>query len=877
LLKVLHYPFAKQKINYIRANVRSINTGKYLPAWYCPSIYFYDMPSLPILDYRQEILDILRSGKSLVIRAPTGSGKSTQVPQMLLDSGLYGAGRILILQPRRLAARMLAARVAEERGTELGREIGFQTRFETMASPATRACFITEGILPRMMLTDKDLRGVSAVIFDEFHERSLATDIGLALVTELRRRRRPDLALIVMSATIDTGTCADYLGDAGVVETSGRTFPVDIRYFPSQPTTPVWDHAAAAARSLVAEKAPGDMVVFMPGVYEIRRTAEAIAASVRPATVLPLYGDLPANRQHQVMEPASVRKVIVATNIAETSLTIPGVRHVIDSGLARVNRYDSSRGFNTLFVEPISADSADQRAGRAGRQDKGICIRLWSASSQSGRARTATPEVLRVDLAETLLTLNMLGFRRPQDFPWFERPADAALNAAQELLVLLGAFDGAGNLTDAGRRMAAFPMHPRLSRLLCEAGTRHAVRLATFAAALLSERSALAGKPQYPEKAQVHEISSDFYGQYCLLEKIRESNFDPAVCLRYAVNAGAARAILRTQALYLSHCRRAGFPARDGPDAPAGLAESLLLAYPDHCAVRKDKGTLLCTLRNGRHGELAKESLARSEDLLIAADIREIKDRNHGLRTILSLATGIRREWLDRHFRDSFRTETSLEWNHAGQAVESRVRTLCLGVVLEEKTAAGDLDLSRASAMLAEAIVDKQLLLSGWDQAANEWIGRVRWVAEQFPDKGLPGFTDEDRRLVVHSLCEGEYRYGRVRDKPVLPILFELVSQEQRRFVDAMAPQVLMLPSGRKLRIVYEPGGPPRGRARIQDLYGMNSTPRVAQNRVAVRIEVLAPNNRPVQITDDLSRFWSVHYPDIKKALSRRYPRHEWR
>jgi ATP-dependent helicase HrpB len=832
-------------------------------------------PMLSVLEHRLEIINAVKRDKCLIIRAPTGSGKSTQVPQVLLDSGLF-SGRILVLQPRRLAARMLAMRVAQERNSEVGNEIGFQTRFETMMSRETRVCFITEGILPRMMLTDKGLDGVSAVIFDEFHERSLSTDIGLALIRDLRR---PGLALIVMSATIDTAPLAEYLGGAVVIESSGRTFPIDIRYASSPAKTPVWDSAAGAARALIATGAQGDIVVFMPGVYEIRRTVEAVSAAIRsePVTVLPLYGDLPADRQRSVMEPsAAKRKIVVATNIAETSLTIPGVRHVIDSGVARVNRYDPGRGFNTLYTEPISIDSADQRAGRAGREAAGICIRLWSESSQSGRARSLTPEVLRVDLAETLLSLRLLGYLRPQEFPWFERPGEVALNAAHELLVLLGACDAGGHLTDAGKEMSMFPMHPRLARLLCEAGKRKAVRLATFTAALLSERSFLAGKPEYPEQALVHEISSDFYGQYCLLEKISASGFDPAVCMRYSVNAGAARNVLRTQALFMQHCRRFGMHTHDASTAPFGLAESLLLAYPDHLGIRKDKGTLICTLRNGRHGELAKDSLARSEDLVIAADIRETKDRHHDLKTVLSLATGIRREWIERHFSEACRTESIMEWNPANLAVENRVRTLCLEVVLEEKSTA-DIDIAAASGMLAETILEKSLTLSGWDQAANEWIGRVAWVAEKFPDQGLPRFTDEDRKLVVHSLCEGEFRYARVKDKPVLPFLHELVSAQQLRFVDAMAPQAMVLPSGRRLRIAYVPGAQPRGRARIQDLYGMNSTPRVAQNRVPVLIEVLAPNNRPVQITDDLSRFWKVHYPDIRKTLSRRYPRHEWR
>ncbi len=347
------------------------------------------MVHLPIHECKSDILTAFRNGNSLVVRAPTGSGKSTQVPQMLLDSGLCD-GTILVLQPRRLAARMLAARVAEERGTELGAVVGFQTRFETLVSPNTRVRFITEGILPRMLLSNRDLRGVSAVVFDEFHERSLATDIGLALVRELQVSLRPDLRIVVMSATMDAGPVASYLSGAPVVESAGRAHPVDIRYSSFMPSAalPVWDMAAAACAGLIKSGADGDMLIFMPGAYEIRRTVDAVAQRVHSESVvvLPLYGDLPAERQRRVMEKSGQRKIIVATNIAETSLTIPGVRHVVDSGLARINRFDSGRGFNTLFTEPTSVESADQRAGRAGREAPGICVRLWTSAYQAGLA-----------------------------------------------------------------------------------------------------------------------------------------------------------------------------------------------------------------------------------------------------------------------------------------------------------------------------------------------------------------------------------------------------------------------------------------------------------------------------------------------------------
>jgi ATP-dependent helicase HrpB len=833
--------------------------------------------ALPINELRSEITSALASGNRLIIRAPTGSGKSTQVPQFILDDNTL-KGRILILQPRRLAARMLAARVAEERGCVLGEEIGFQTRFESAVSEKTRACFITEGILPRMLLNIADIPTVSTIIFDEFHERSLTSDVGLALAADLQRTRRPDLRIVVMSATIDVGPLKTYLDPAAIITSEGRVFPIDIRYSPAIPSVAVWNHAAQAAAGLVSEGKKGDILIFMPGVYEIRRTVESVENAVRgePVTVLPLYGDLPGERQNRVMDSIERRKIIVATNIAETSLTIPGMRHVIDSGLARVNRFDSARGFNTLFTESISRDSADHRAGRAGREAAGICVRLWSISRQAALAARTTPEILRVDLAEIALAVRRIGYDSLENFPWFERPAPAAIALANETLEFLGATDASGALTPLANEMSGFPMHPRLSRLLIEAGKRKCAHLAAFCAAIVSERSALAGKPDFPEEAYQQDIASDFFGQYCLLKKIEAGGFDPMQCARYAVNASAAKNILRMQALFLEHCRRAGMHTRDDQNAPTELARCLLLAFPDHLAVRKDKGTLMCALREGRKGMLDEKSMARSARMVVAADIREIKDKRGDIKTVLSLATEIKEEWLQEHFKDSWTKTSNFEWNPSAMAVENRMRVSCLGVVLEEKAQHSAVS-EEASTLLAETIIAKQLVLPLWDQSVGDFIGKVQWVSGQFQNEKLPEFNDGDRRLIVHELCEGEYRYNAVCEKPVLPVVQSLLDARQRRFVEDMAPHYIELPSGRKLRIFYDPKDGPRARARIQDLYGMQSTPRVAGGRAAVLIEALAPNNRPVQITLDLANFWAVHYPKLKTSLARRYPRHEWR
>ena len=324
------------------------------------------------------------------------------------------------------------------------------------------------------------------------------------------------------------------------------------------------------------------------------------------------------------------------------------------------------------------------------------------------------------------------------------------------------------------------------------------------------------------------------------------------------------------------HCRKKGLHTHDGLDAPSALAESLLLAYPDHLCVRRDKGTLVCRLRNGRHAELAPSSLARSAQLLIAAEIRETKDRNLQLKTVLSLATEIRKEWLERHFADKWEFESGVEWNPVSQWVEFRQRSWCLDVLIEE-TSNLEVDSEKAEALLADIIIQKHMPLPGWGERENEFVNRVRWAAGQFPSQRLPSFSDEDRALVIHAMCDGERRYDNVKEKPALPFLQELLSAQQRRFVASTAPEAVELPNGRKMKIVYETGKQPRGRTRIQDLYGMRQTPRVGDNRVPVLVEILAPSNRPVQTTDDLESFWKIHYPELKKTLSRRYPKHEWR
>lgn len=854
---------------------------------------------LPIAQIRTTLMQTLARENRVIITAPTGTGKSTQVPQYLLDDGGL-AGRILILQPRRLAARMLATRVAEERATPLGGEIGFITRFESRVSQDTRACYVTEGVLPRMLLDDPRLSTVAAVVFDEFHERSLTCDLCLAMLYDLQRRVRPDLKLLVMSATLETQSLKTFLGEAPLLTAAARLFPVTCRYLAAPPRKPIWETAADALRQLAEGEPAGDVLLFMPGAYEIRRTLESCRALCRGLDLqfLALHGDLPAEQQRAVMQETGQRRVIVTTNIAETSLTVPGVRHVIDSGLARVSRHDPGRGFNTLFVEPISRHAAEQRAGRAGRVAPGVCVRLWTQLEQNHRHVQTEPEVRRVDLAEAVLQLRCLGYEQPLAFPWYEPPPQAALAAAEKLLRDIGALAVAGTcLTPLGRRISTFPGHPRIGRFLLAAAERHCLREAVSAAALLTERPILLGTAALDDRwqdgvrralattrhaawvtgAAVETAPvSDFLP---LLEGLRLAaalHFDSSACARHGLSGSAAAQVCRTEAFFLQFCRRQHWPVNHTPGQPADLIQSLLLAYPDHLARRRDQGTLLCDLRDGRRGELVRASAARRAPFILPCEIRETGGGRQGVRILLSLVSEVREDWLLDLFPDSWREEEDLSWNETRKAVEARQRTYCLGLLLDEHLT-HEVPAEKATPILAAQILSGRLKLANWNEDVEAWIQRVRWVAEQFPERQFAPYDEADTEAVVRQLCAGHSRFSAVADLPVLPLVKARLSGADQHFVESMAPDHVPLPSGRRLRLRYKPGHPPRGNARLQELYGLRDTPTVAGGRARVLLEILAPNMRPVQITDDLAGFWVNRYPAVKKELCRRYPKHEWR
>ncbi len=842
--------------------------------------------SLPIMELREPLLSALARQRRLILTAPTGSGKSTQVPQMLLDGGLLGAGQVVILQPRRLPARMLAAWVAKDRGVKLGEEVGYQIRLDDVTSRATRIRYVTEGILLRQMLSDETLRGVSAIIFDEFHERHLYGDITLARALQIQETARPDLIIAVMSATLDVGPLRKYLEPCELLSSQGRTFPVEIDYLPKPVGDwPIWEAAVKELERLVAEH-DGDALVFMPGGYEISRTVQTAQDALGSQfIVLPLHGDLPTNDQDAAVAQYDRRKVVVSTNVAETSLTIDGVRIVIDSGLARIPRYDPYRGINTLLVEKISRASADQRAGRAGRTAPGVCLRLWTKHEHEQRPAQELSEVERLDLSEVVLTLKASGVSDVHTFRWLESPSRQSLERAELLLKDLGALENRGSaITELGRRMLAFPLHPRYSRMLLAAQEYGCVRQVALIAALTQGRDLLVRR----QGRQVEDARDDLFGGetqsdfFVLMRAWRyadRNGYNLDRCRRLGIHAQSARQVgpLFEQFLNIAKCE--GLDVSEKRAATDAIQRCILLGFSDHVGRRLDAGTLRCELVHGRRGVLARESVVQNSPLLVVTEVHEIQSgtgKDKELNVLLTMATAIQKEWLRELFPGDFTEAQAVVYDTTQRRVFAERRTQFRDLVLEAGRVE-DVPLDDAARILAGEVLAGRCVLKNWDEAVEQWILRVNWLHEWMPELEIPAVGDDDRKALVEQICHGATSYKEIKDKPVWPVMKAWLSGQQQAWVEEYAPERIELPGGRKAKVTYTMDGPPTLAARVQDLYGVKQGLWIAQRRVPVRIEVLAPNQRPVQVTDNLATFWRETYPKLKLELQRKYPKHEWR
>lgn len=837
---------------------------------------------LPIFELESAIARTLRENNRLVLQAPTGSGKSTQVPQMLLDHQLAGAGEIIVLQPRRLATRMLAGRVAQERRVRLGDEVGYTIRLDRVCSAKTRIRFVTEGVLLRQMLSDPQLRGVGALVFDEFHERHLYGDITLARALDLQEKHRPDLRVVVMSATLDSAALEKYMAPCEVLTSAGRTFPVDIEYLDkSLGDFPVWDSAAEEFEQVVRQS-DGDVLIFMPGSYEINRTISALRETKagRECIILPLHGELPAQDQDAAVARYEQRKVIVSTNVAETSLTIDGVRIVIDGGLARIARFDPYRGINTLLIERISRASADQRTGRAGRTAPGRCIRLWTEREHWDRPAQELPEVRRLDLAEVILTLKASGVEDVRAFRWLEAPEAKSLERAETLLVDLGAINSQGRISDLGRRMLAFPVHPRYARMLLAADQYGCVAAIAQIAALTQGRNLLRraeGKQQQQERDDLlgGDSGSDLFVMMRAAKFAEARNFNPGPCRTLGINAMAAREAHALAAQFIRIAQDEGLDSTPRDTSAEALARCVLAGFPDHVAMRLDRGTLRCALVHNRRGVLARDSIVHDATLIVSAEIREI-DRGNDVETLLTQATAIREEWLRELFPDGFVETVDVAFDRIAKRVIARKVTRFRDLVLRAKET-DEVPRGEAASLLADAVVSGEFPLTNWNFDVEQWIERLAFLADTFPEWELPKLTDADRRTLIEQICFGAISIREIKDRAVWPVVKSWLSSTQQGLIDDHAPERFELPNGRRAKITYAAGQPPTLAARIQDLYGVESDLRIATGKVPLVIQVLAPNQRPVQITSSLATFWKDSYPRLKQELQRKYPKHEWR
>ena len=828
-------------------------------------------PALPVDAVLPRVLEALERAACVVLEAPTGAGKTTRLPPALLDAG---HGAVLVLEPRRVAARAAARRVAEERSCALGQEVGYEVRFDRRRGPRTRLAYVTEGVLLRHLQDDPFLEGVGALVFDEFHERRLEAELALAMARRVQRDVRGDLKIVVTSATLDGERIAAALGDAPRVRSEGRLFPIEERYLPIDPREDADAHLERAVRAAL-EGSPGDLLVFLPGVGEIRRARERLEGLARRGGIelCELYGDLDPARQDAALRRGARRRIVLATNVAETSVTVEGVTAVVDTGLVRRVAHDPSVGLDRLELVRASAASSEQRKGRAGREAPGLVVRLWSPAEQRALPAADEPEVRRLDLAGPALALLAWGERDLGAFPWFEAPPPAALERAQVLLRRLGAIDGAG-VTELGRVLARLPAHPRLARLLVEGHARGVASRAALAAALLAERDPFErslherrGERSLHEHGRARSSDSDVVDRVAALEAF-EAHGGASGPL--APRPGAARFVLQARDQLARLVRGVLGPERaSAADPDEALMRALLAAFPDRLARRRASGNERGVMVGGRGVRLARESAVSEGELFLAIDL----DAGRGGDALVRLASRVEEAWVDGGERSEV---VSYAFDAERERVVAR-RELRLGelaIEVREHPAEDRAEVERVLVAAAAGDLARALPLASGEAA--EWIARVRWLARERPELGLPRLDDAALIALLPTLAGGCRSFADLRRAPLAAHLRALLTRAQAQALEREAPERITVPSGSHLRLAYEVGRPPLLAVRIQELFGLEATPTLAGGRVRVVLQLLAPNGRPQQVTDDLASFWASTYPAVRKDLRARYPKHAW-
>jgi ATP-dependent helicase HrpB len=846
------------------------------------STTFHRLP-LPIDPHLPEIISILRTAGALVLTAPPGAGKTTRVPRALYDAGFASKGEILILEPRRLAARMAAFQVAQEFGEKPGETVGYSIRFENVSGPNTRIRFITEAILARKIIQNPNLTGVSAVILDEFHERHLATDLALAFLKQIQIKN-PALKIIVMSATLDAEPVVSFLSNSQFLSITGSPFDLSIEYEDKVSDRPLHEKVTSAVVKLLRSGLRDDILVFLPGAAEIRRSAETLnpAAEHYGIHVHRLHGDLPSSEQRRALEPAAQGKVILATNVAETSITIPKIAAVIDSGLARIAGHSAWSGFPTLTTTKISKASATQRAGRAGRTQVGRALRLYTRPDYESRPEHETPEIRRADLTETVLMLHGAGIRDLRSFIWFDPPPQSAVAAAEALLIKLSAIDDIGRISDAGIRMLQIPVHPRLARLILEGEKLQTTNESALLAALLSERDIRLDSRS--DLGIVHSRTRNLVSGLSdlieLLDRFREAEqarFDPNRIIDFGLDPGAIQAVRRAhrqllRILSASNSARAHRPAVD--QAEEALRIAALAAFPDRVTRRRKTRSQELLLAGGGSAMLSPSSVVREPLFLVAIDAEERISRGTS-GAMVRLASAIEIEWLAAMFPDSIVQKTELIWNERAGRVDEMQR-ICYEQITLEETVRPAAPSAEVSQMLASAVFAANLSPFRDLSLLPIFQARLALLSKYFPKEIWPDLGDPVIREGVLLLCSGKRSLAELASISIVEALMNRLTARHRMLFERETPERIKLKSGRSVRIQYELAKPPWIESRLQDFFGMMTTPRICAGQIPLTMHLLAPNGRDVQVTQDIEGFWKRHYPSIRRELQRRYPKHAW-
>ena len=840
--------------------------------------------NLPITPFLPAIVSEVLSHLRVIIKAQPGAGKTTQVPKALL-SGM--PGKILVLEPRRLAARLSAQRVAQELGENCGQTVGFQVRFDAKWSDNTRLLFVTEGVFLRLLQDDSNLSGISAVVLDEFHERHLHTDLTLALVSALQNSTRPDLALVVMSATLDTVSLEHYLPGARVFDVPGKTFPVAIEYHSTAKETNLEDRVTnAVTRMLDDPRCPGDILVFLTGIQEIRRCVDKLKASIplSQASILALAADLSEAEQSQVFRVSERRKVILSTNVAETSVTIPGVTGVIDCGLAKIAGHATWSGLPTLDIKKISQASAIQRSGRAGRTASGVAYRLYDEADFLSRPAFSVPDILRLDLTEIFLTVQDIQRRRRQTvchfetaLPWLEPPLPAATEAARQLLFWLGALNDGDQLTNVGERLAEIPLHPRLAAIIIKGKEMGCPEAALAAACLIGEGMIL-------KRGQPATVRSDcdVRFQIGLITKLIQGDEIKPVSLANTLDHSKVKQILNIYRQLSRRLRCGPWPGLAVEDE-SRLSSCLLAGFPDRVAKKRiipvrnqRRESVLYNFCLGRGGILSDGSVIHNEDLILALDASETASRSADRGAVIYIASTLSVDNLRDAPSQFSKKILTTSWNEEAARADPVQRLMYGELLIDENriTAA-----EGSTFELEELLLEK--LITAWpkpfdnDHDLVTYHAQVECLKRNQLGNDFPIFEGEMLELLQAEICSGKRSFREIKDHSLASYIEAQLSYEQQELLRRLAPLELVLKNGRRLKVTYELGKPPTLSGFIQDFFGLMTTPEITGTSM-LTLELWAPNRRPQQVTSDLTSFWRLHYPKIRGELGRKYPRHYW-